>query len=139
MRKHIIKFFVAFGSELLSSVMFLFMVLIPLMYMFSELQHSDNIYASALAVILRDAVVADPEHAPMGLLETKASMIGGGLALAIFVAIWRLIVISFQWQPASPNEDQLFEIIHHMRRKNGEREQYCSDLLNHIDEQQKVK
>lgn len=32
----------------------------------------------------------------------------------------------------------LFEIIHQVRRKNGLREEYCSELLHYIDEQEKV-
>jgi hypothetical protein len=134
MQKYIIKFFVAFGFELLASIIFLFLTLIPLLYMLSQFQESKHIWESALATVLVNMVGRDPAHMPSTALEFQGAIIGLGLGLAVLVILWRLIVLVIRWEPESPNEERLFEIIHQVRRKNGEREEYCSWLLHLIDE-----
>lgn len=136
-KQRVIKFFVELSSQLLSSVLFLFLSFIPLMYMFLQLQKADNIYASALATILVNMVGNDLAHAPSTAMEFKGAVIGLAIGMAVLVIIWRLMVLVIQWEPDCPNEDQLFEIIHRVRRKNGQREGYCSWLLHVIDESER--
>lgn len=136
MKKRVIKFFVAFYFELLSSLFFLFMTLIPLLYMLSQFQESKHIWESALATILVKMVGQDPAHAPSTAMEFQGAIIGLGIGMAVLVVIWRLIVLVIRLEPESPNEERLFEIIHHVRHKNGEREGYCSSLLHMIDERE---
>ena len=130
MKRRTNKFLLTSTYEICSGIVFLFLTLIPFMYMVTRLQKADDIFASALATILAYALRDGP--VPSGI-EFTAIEIGVAIGMALLVVLFRVTALMMNYD-YSPNKDRLFEMIDDIPRKK-DREAFCSSLLHVVDGQ----
>jgi hypothetical protein len=130
MKKRIARFVLDVVKETYEVTVTVFLMIIPLLYMCVKLGESDNMFTEALATITASnlhgqsrAVLLDGEIFPVYL-----GVITGIVMLACLARMMRYVL---NWRAATPNEEQLYDYIDRLRRK--QRDAVCSMLLHEID------